>query len=138
MSDTIHAVPFPEDEISYHALTKEQTQVFAEALKARNIHVPYPQLASVIVAYAGTEMAGYVFCQLVPHAEPMEVQPKFRGTGLAEELSKRVTDFMVEANMPSYLVVAQNEFSAQMCEARGMREVPGRVYASQPMKKKES
>jgi hypothetical protein len=130
MADSIHAVPFPKDELSFHALSKEQTAIFCETLKGRNIHVPYPQLASAIVAYAGTDMVGYVFCQLVPHAEPMEVKPEFRGTGLAEELADRMAKFMVEGNMPSYLVIAQNEFAAKLCEDRGMREVKGRVYVT--------
>ncbi len=87
-----------------------------------------PQTARALVAYKDERIVGFIVIQLFPHAEPLYVDPEFRGTGLADELADRMYEFLKEVRTRGYMVVAESPFAEKLCEARGMKRVNYPVY----------
>lgn len=129
MTKHFEAAPFSRDEVRYAALSPEQVIAFAEWLEKRGVKVPHPQLANIVVAYIGKEVVGYAVAQFIMHAEPLEVMIPYRGLGIAETLSEKIQTVIKEAGVTAYISVAQNQFAEDMCEASGMKAMPGKCFA---------
>lgn len=112
----------------YMTLTGDDVLKMAEKIKELGASLPHPQLAAIEVAVVEGELAGFGCSQLMFHAEPLEVLPKYRGLGIAEELAKRVMRGIEEAHGKVVLSVASNPHAEKLCEDQGMHEVPGKLY----------
>lgn len=115
--------------IEYLTLTGDDVKKMAEKIKDLGLAMPHPQLSVIEVAVVEGELAGFGCSQLMFHAEPIEVLPKYRGMGIAEELAKRVMRGVEEAHGKLVLSVASNAHAEKLCEANGMQEVKGKLYA---------
>lgn len=73
-------------------------------------------------------IAAFHVLQMIPHAEPLYVNPTYRGTGLAEDLADRMVSFLRSCNARGFMVVADNPASVKLCEQFGMRKVDSPVY----------
>lgn len=113
----------------YMTLTGDDVQKMAEKIKDLGLAMPHPQLSVIEIAVVEGELAGFGCSQLMFHAEPIEVLPKYRGMGIAEELAKRVMRGVEESHGKLVLSVASNPHAEKLCEANGMKEVPGKLYA---------
>lgn len=114
--------------VEYLTLTGDDVLKMAAKIESLGLSIPHPQLSVIEVAVVEGELAGFGCSQMMFHAEPLEVLPKYRGMGIAEELAKRVMRGIEEAHGKVVLSVATNQHAEKLCEAQGMREVPGKLY----------
>lgn len=99
-----------------------------DVLKARGWAELNPHTARALCAYKDERIVGFHIIQLYPHAEPLYVDPEYRGTGLAEDLADRMYEFLKEVRTRGYMVVCESPFAEKLCEARGMKKVTYPVY----------
>lgn len=85
-------------------------------------------LTRVRVAEEDGRIIAFLPVQLCPHTEPLFVDPKHRGTGIAEQLVDDMVEFMVAVNARGWFVVADNPSAAKLCESHGMRLLDKPVY----------
>ena len=85
-------------------------------------------LTRVRVAEEDGRIVAFHAAQLCPHAEPLFVDPAYRGSGVAEQLADDMMAFMVEVNARGWFVIADNPSAAKLCEAHGMRLLDKPVY----------
>jgi hypothetical protein len=81
----------------------------------------------VLIAERDGVMAFHVF-QLVPFCGPLFVPPSMRGTGVAEELADKMLGFLTDIQARGWLVTAESQHAAKLCEERGMERVQSPVY----------
>lgn len=82
----------------------------------------------ILVAERDGALDGFIVLQMVAHTEPLWVAPSSRATGLAEELSRRMFQFMHEVDARGFVVVAESRFAEVLCEAYKMKRVASPVY----------
>ena len=73
-------------------------------------------------------LAGFFIVQFVAHAGPMWVKPKYRGTGVPEELAARLRKFLVDCKARGVVIVADNPQVAAMCQEQGMKQIESPVF----------
>jgi hypothetical protein len=78
------------------------------------------------------ELLGFEIFQMVPYVGPLWVRPSERGSGLAEDLSDRMLDFMTEIQARGWLVTAESPYAEKLCVDRGMTKVVTPVYVMVP------
>jgi len=117
-----------EVEAKFVTLTGDEVMKIADLIRQTGCAFPHPQLATVEIAVVEGELAGFACSQMIFHAEPIYVQPKYRGTGIAEKLAERVTSAIEQSNGKFYVAVAENQFAENLCREQGMREVPGKLF----------
>jgi hypothetical protein len=86
------------------------------------------QTTIVLVAEDEEGIAGFLPVQLFPHVEPLWVRPNKRGTEVAEQLAKKVIEFMHSIEARGWISVASDKNVAEMCERQGMKKVEQPVY----------
>lgn len=79
-------------------------------------------------AYDGDKLVGFNIFQLFPLVGPMWVDEDYRGSGVPESLALRTIKFMDDVQARGYLVIADNPFTAKLCERYGMKRVESPVY----------
>ena len=84
--------------------------------------------SNVLVALDGEKVVGFHVPQLFPHAEPLFVDPGWQGTGLANELSGRMLDFLMSVNARGFMVIADSPHAEKLCQKFGMKRVTSPVY----------
>lgn len=114
-------------------LQGEDLKVLAPVIHARGWGPFNPYLTRALCAFEkqgdGTEaLVGFVVLQMIPHTEPLYVDPEHRGTGLAEELSEEIVAFLRENQVRGWIAIAESPHSAILCEKNGMNLVPFPVY----------
>ena len=72
---------------------------------------------------------GFNIFQMIPFLGPLYVLPSARGTGIAEDLSAKMVDFMQEVQARGYIAIAQSPHAVKLCENLGMKKVESPVYA---------
>lgn len=97
-------------------------------MKARGWASLNETTSRALCAFRDERIVGFIVLQLFPHAEPLFVDPEFRGTGLAEELADRMYAFLRDMRARAYMVVAESPFAERLCEQRGMKRVEHPVY----------
>ena len=112
--------------------TDEEWQRIDDILAVRGA-APLNRPTSRILVAEDTEgvLLGFLVLQLLPHLEPLYVKPSSRGTGLAERLSKRGTEFLRSHNA-QWMSIADDPIAARLCESVGMHKVESPLYRSQP------
>ena len=127
-TETLQGVP-----INFSSLSRESVSQLAPALKKAHMTIAYEHLAEPVVAKLndGT-IIGFAFAQLMPHAEPIYVDPNWRGIGIAEELARRVVEKIESTGAQRFVAVAQGTFAEELCKKMGMRAVLGVVYVKEP------
>jgi GNAT superfamily N-acetyltransferase len=84
--------------------------------------------ARALCAMENGRVVGFYVLQLFPHAEPLYVDPEYRGTGISDKLADLMHEYLKEARARGYMVIADNPLAAKMCEAHGMKRVTAPVY----------
>ena len=117
----------PKD-LTYRVLAGNELSLLETVIRHRGWSELNYETSMAIAAFDGRKLVGFNVLQSFPHAEPMFVQPEYRGTGVAEELADRLLGFMREIKIRGFMVVADSEFAAKLCEGRGMELVTSPVY----------
>ena len=115
----------------YEWFSGEAVRLLDEYMASKGWPPLNPFISRVLVAKDDHgAIAGIHVLQLLPHAEPLVVEPEYRGSGVAEELAARMTDYLAEMNTPVFFVTtATNPFVKKLCESNGMKETPLVVYS---------
>lgn len=87
-----------------------------------------PRLTRLLLAESDSRIVGFVPLQLVPHPEPLYIDPEFRGIALAETLAMQMNQFLHEIEAPAWQCTADSEHAAKLCEGFGMVKVDAPVY----------
>jgi hypothetical protein len=73
-------------------------------------------------------LLGFHVFQFLPYCGPLFIIPSRRATGIAEELSDKMVDFLAENNARGWVVVATSKHSENLCKSRGMSKIESPVY----------
>ena len=117
--------------IEFKLLYGKDLEILGPTIRAHGWVPLNPNSACAFVAYEGENIAGFVCQNPIPHVEPLFVSTPHRGTGLAEELVKRMVDFLYEVEAPAAYIIASSQVSARLAEAHGMARVNEPVYRIQ-------
>jgi len=82
----------------------------------------------VLIAEDDEGMVGFACLRLVPHSEPLYVERRAYGSGVAEKLADKMVELLVELKVYGCMVVAESPFAAKLCEERGYQKVEHPVY----------
>jgi hypothetical protein len=82
----------------------------------------------ILIAEVDGELAGFHIFQFYPHAEPQWVRPRYRGTEISATLADKMLEFLMDAKVRGFMVVADSEFAVALCEQRGMTKLNAPVY----------
>lgn len=98
-------------------------------LKARGQMSLNPETSRAIAAYdSENKLIAFNVLQLVPHPEPLYVDPSWRGSGLAEELAEQMYNFLQVTDTRGFMLVADSPAAVRLAEAHGMRRIESPVY----------
>lgn len=75
------------------------------------------------------KMVGFLVVKMMPHIEPIYVDPEWRGSGVAEEMAEFMAK-TITAPPGSVFMVADNPLSAQLGRAHGMVKLETPVYVN--------
>lgn len=118
--------------IEFRYLSGDEAQEFAPRLAALGYGIPYPNGAVIVLAMAAEKIAGFCVLQMLPHCEPLWVDPQMRASGLAEALADHAVTWLKAKGFPHFLACASNAFAEKLCQGQGMTAVEGRLYAAKP------
>jgi len=92
----------------------------------------WPQLyrgtTRVLVAEDAEGICGAICLQMLPHTEPLIVERRVYGKGVAEGLADRMVAMLTELRVAGYMVVAENPLAVKLCEDHGFKRVECPVY----------
>ncbi len=114
--------------IKYHWLHRDELEVLEPVLDANGWASLNKPTSCAIAAFDGDNLVGFFVLQPFPMAGPMWTRQTHRGTGIAEDLAAKMSDFMRDIQIRGFLVIADSAHSEQMCKSRGMRRVESPVY----------
>jgi len=111
-----------------HDATPEDWDAIEMRLAARGWVALDRDTSYVLVAEDDAGLVGFACLRLVPHSEPLYVERRAYGTGVAETLADKVVEMLVELKVYGCMVVAESPFAAKLCEDRGYKRVESPVY----------
>lgn len=114
--------------IEFRLIHGKDLEILGPIIRSRGWVPLNPASACAYVAYDGEEVIGFIAQNPIPHVEPLFVALPHRGTGLAEELVKRMVQFLYDVEAPAAYIVADNPVSARLAQAHGMERVDAPVY----------
>lgn len=82
-----------------------------------------------IVAYDGDRIVGFFVMQLIPHLEPLYVDPEFRSSSVAVILVEGMVQFMKDVNCRGAMLVAEHPGVAKIAEHFGMERITYPLYS---------
>ena len=121
------AMPNPSD-ITYRMLTGDELSILDPTMRRRGWSPLNFPTSCAWCAFDGDRIVGFIVLQLFPHPEPIHVEPDYRATGIAETLADKMLAFMREIHIRGFMVVADSDFAAKLCEDRGMERIQAPVY----------
>ena len=113
--------------IEIRELFGDQISELDGILASHKSQILFPHLAMAKVAYDGDRIVGYHIFQMLPHIEPLWVDPEYRGGDLTHELVKSMDEFAKEA-VGHFVCIATSEFSARLCREIHMDVMPGQLF----------
>lgn len=109
----------------------DELDILDPFIKARNWQPLNKALTRVRVAFdEQNRVVGFYCVKLLPHPEPIFVDPEWRGTGLAEDLAQDVHKALADTPAGGVWFTAENPVSAQMAERHGLVQVKYPVYTN--------
>ena len=91
-------------------LAPEEYPLLLPTFEAMGATVPHPNLSLVIGAFDGDTLIGFFVQQLLPHVEPMYIDPQYRDAGLWREMADAMVALLPD--MPVFLTVDVPEVEA--------------------------
>lgn len=108
--------------------TIEEWDRFESLMAARGWACLNRPTSRILAAERDGDLLGYIVFQMTPYVGPLFVRPSARGTGIAEELSNRMIEFLAEINVRGWIVAAESQHAEQICIDSGMTKVEAPVY----------
>jgi Acetyltransferase (GNAT) domain len=110
--------------------TREEWDHIDEILAARGWMSLNRQMTRVLVAKREDTIVGFHVLQLIPHTEPLYVDPGERGTELAANLADGMVKYLTDVKARGWMVLAGNPHTEKLCKERGMVKVANAVYVT--------
>jgi hypothetical protein len=122
-------------EVSYRWIdgpdaTEEEWDRIDQVLASRGWMSLSRTFTRIRIAEREGRIIGFYVLQHIPHVEPMWVDKREWGAGVAEHLADDMQNFLTEVNARGFMAVCESPIAKKMCEARGMVQVHFPVYVS--------
>jgi hypothetical protein len=114
--------------IEYRFLSPEEYVLVKEVFEEHEGDLPDPQLSAIYAAFDGGRVVGFHVLQYVPHAEPMWINPDYRGQVNWREFQRGIESLFSASEGGSYYIFPSDERVAKMCKRGGMEEVPFKAW----------
>lgn len=112
-------------------LSGDELDVLEPIIKARNWMPLNKPLTRAMVAFdADGQIVGFYVLKLLPHVEPLFVDPDWRGSGLADELADEMHKVLADTPPGGVWLTAENPLTAKMAEYHGLVIVKSPVYTN--------
>lgn len=85
-------------------------------------------MSRVLAVYDGERIVGWIAFNMIPHVEPLFIEPEYRGSGIAEQLAEGMVNWLYAVEAPAAYIVADSPASQRLAEAHGMERVTSPVY----------
>ena len=85
-------------------------------------------LARILIAEDDEGIVGFHIFQAIPYAGPLWVRPSARGTDVTQKLADDMLEFLADAQVRGFLVIADSPHSAKLCRERGMMQLKSPVF----------
>jgi predicted N-acetyltransferase YhbS len=123
------AVPFEKiEDVKFRALEPHESGRLMPLLKEQGWGVPYPSQAAAIVGEYQGQIVAFVVLQMLPMVGPLWVEPAWRGSGLAEGITRELVKHMLANGTGACIAIANNEHTEHLCRVLGMSEEPGKLF----------
>jgi hypothetical protein len=109
--------------IEYRFLAPEEYEGLRPVFEENGGDLPSPQLSAIFAAFSEDKVVGFHVLQYVPHAEPMWVDPEFRGQVNWREFQRGIESLFDKEEGGSYYIFPSDERVAKMCKRGGMTQV---------------
>ena len=114
--------------LTYKWLYCDELNTLEPILKARGWMSLNHDTSAAYCAYDDKKLVGFLVVQLIPHVEPMYVDIRHRGTGVAEQLGQGVADYLREAHCRGAMLIADSPATAKLAEKFKMTKITSPVY----------
>ena len=114
--------------ITFRWLERERIQLVAPTIAAHGWPPLNPELSTVLAAFDGEYLIGFMVMECVPHVEPLWVSAAYRGRGIPLALVTQMVDFLYSVNAPIAYMVANSPYSEELARAYGMTKIEKPVY----------
>lgn len=112
-------------------ISGDELDILAPFIEARNWMPLNKPLTRARVAFDQEgRPVGFYLIKLLPHPEPIFVDPEWRGTGLAEDLAQDIHDILADTPAGGVWFTAENPMTAKMAEDHGLVLVGHPVYTN--------
>lgn len=116
-------------EIEYRWLDGDQIAQIEPVLLSMNAMSVNREQSRVIAAYDKERLIGFFVMQLIPHMEPLYVDPDYQERRIAINLVARMVDFMKECNARGAMLVAESPGVEKLAEYFGMERIQYPMYS---------
>jgi len=112
--------------ITYRWLEPQEVESLRAIFDVNGGELPDPKLSAIYGALNDEgKVVGFHVVQLVPHAEPMYVEPEYRAKVNWREFQRGVESVMQGVE---YYIFPSDDRVAKLCKRGGMEEVPMRAF----------
>jgi ribosomal protein S18 acetylase RimI-like enzyme len=87
------------------------------------------ETSKVLGFYDGDKLAGFLCVQLVPHMEPIYVDPEYRGRGIPDILVTEMAQYIKSVNARGVMIVAGHPGMERIAQHFGMERIHEPVYS---------
>jgi hypothetical protein len=123
------AVPMEKiEDVQYRVLEAHESDRLMPLLKEQGWGLPYPAQASAVIGEYQGKIVAFAVLQGLPMVGPLWVEPSWRGTGLAEGVTRELVKKMLANGTGACIAVAQNPFTEHLCRVLGMKQVEGKLF----------
>lgn len=91
-----------------------------------HLPVPHPIESSIVGAYDGEKLAGFVEVDTPVHFGPLYVYPEYRGRGVHLDLIRYVESRMPEGR--NGYIITKDPRIEMICRRRGLRPIEGSLW----------
>ncbi len=86
-------------------------------------------LSRALVAYdENNHIIGFEVFECLPHVGPLWVDPEWRGSGITEEMTEQMMQFLRANSVRGFMLVAESVFASKLAEKYNMRKLDDPVY----------
>jgi len=120
--------------LTYKWLDNEAISALDPIMFARKLPALNRETSRVRAAYDGDKLVGFLVLQLMPHMEPLYVDPMYRGVGdarggmIANQLIDDMFAFVGECGIRGFICIADNNIVEGMCLDRGLQKIDSPVF----------
>lgn len=115
--------------ITYRWLEPQEVEGLRKVFEENGGELPDPRLSAIYGALNDEgRIVGFHCMVLVPHAEPMYIDPEYRAKVSWREFQRGIESIFDAAQGGSYYIFPGDERIAKLCKRGGMEEVPLKAW----------